>query len=126
MGCNSTTPTEQPKVESAKQKEAQNILKEIQNAKNMTDNQIIQAAREMAFKIVQKFDHNGDGNIDTEEGKQVCEEAWKYIAAIPDMSGKYDTDSKASAIEKAFNLFDANGDGSITKDEIEAGFVKLL
>ena len=51
----------------------------------------------MADEIFKKFDSNGDGQIDTKEGEQVLEEAWKFIENIPDLKGESQDGSKPSA-----------------------------
>ena len=82
--------------------ELESLLRAIKRKLRLTENQIV--------KMVKQTDRNGDGNVDLEEFLDLMETAEQKRIIHKELIQR-------SGVRKAFEKYDKDGSGSITRDE---------
>ena len=98
-------------------------------AKDLTDEEITEMAKNSARKLMEEFDTDKNGFIEKQELKNFPEKAWEFINTTNVLELGQQTESKIKGSEKSqivFQLLDQNNDQKISEEELCAVFEDML
>ena len=101
----------------------------LSKAKDLTDEEITEMAKNSARKLMEEFDTDKNGFIEKEELKNFPEKAWEFINTTNVLELGQQTESKIKGSEKSqivFQLLDQNNDQKISEEELCAVFEDML